>query len=30
LIGVTYAGRTIVNENDPGLLRLIGEVQKPS
>jgi hypothetical protein len=30
LIGITYAGRTIVNENDPGLLRLIGEVQKPS
>jgi hypothetical protein len=30
LIGVTYASQTIVNENDPGLLRLIGEVQKPS
>jgi hypothetical protein len=29
LIGVTYASLTIVNENDPGLLRLIGEVQKP-
>jgi|SRR6516165_319489 len=30
LIGVTYASQTIVNESDPGLLRLIGEVQKPS
>jgi hypothetical protein len=30
LIGVTYASQTIVNENDPGLLRLIGEVLKPS
>ena len=29
LIGVTYASQTIVNESDPGLLRLIGEVQKP-
>ena len=30
LISVTYAGRMIVKDDDPGLLRLIGEVQKPS
>jgi hypothetical protein len=27
LIGVTFAGRTIASENDPGLLRLIGAKQ---
>jgi len=30
LISVTYAGRMIVKDDDPGLLRLIGKVQKPS